>query len=75
MMIIQIIMIIYTLHVYSSTWFSNYFIRKNKIYRILEISINKLKNRELLIQNIINSTYVEEVFDNNPHIIMTFIDK
>lgn len=68
-------MIIYTLHVYSSTWFPNYFVRKNKIYRILEISINKLKNRELLIESIINSTYVEDILDNNPYILMTFIDK
>jgi hypothetical protein len=72
---IRIILIIYTLYVYSSTWFSNYFVRKNKIYRILEISINKLKNRELLIESIINSTYVEDILDNNPHILMTFIDK
>ena len=75
MFVFQILLIIYILRLYSSTWFSNYFVRKNKIYRILEISINKLKNRELIIKSIINTTYVEEILDNNPHILMTFIDK
>ena len=74
MFVFQILLIIYILRLYSSTWFSNYFVRKNKIYRILEISINKLKNRELLAQNIINSTYVEEIAHNNPYIMITFFE-
>lgn len=74
MFFFQILLLIYILRLYSSTWFSNYLVRKNKIYGILERSINKLKNRELLIQNIINSTYVEEIAHNNPYIMMTFIE-